>query len=65
MEKGNKTFMTNISRDKYLTTTISTGNHSSHDKAAQVREVMYGVIAALSFLLNLLFCLVMVKDLGS
>lgn len=44
--------------------TTATGNHSSQDKASEVREIVYGIIAALSFLLNALFCMVMIRRPG-
>ena len=59
MTTNNKTFLqlVNASQEDQAP---SSGNHSQ-DKAAETREVIYGVIAVLSFLLNLLFCMILVK----
>jgi len=46
--------MGNVSSNGPLTTTEG-------DQSSRAREVVYGVIAALSFLLNSLFCVVMIR----
>ena len=48
----------NISNEVYVTVT---GNQSSRDQATEVQEVIYGVTSALSFLLNVLFCVVIIR----
>ena len=42
---------------------ISTPNPLDHEGGSQARarEIMFGVIAALSFLLNFLFCVIMTR----
>ena len=48
----------NISNDVHVTVTV---NQSSRHQATEVQEVIYGVTSALSFLLNVLFCVVMIR----
>ena len=48
----------NISSKELSTPAIAIGDQSSQAKA---REVMFGVIAALSFLFNFLFCVIMIR----
>lgn len=49
----NNTQIRNISSDELSTSTA--------DVYARAKEVIYGVIAALSFLLNFLFCVMMMR----
>lgn len=60
MTTNNKTFIPQMEKASQEDQAPTFGNRS-HDKAAETREVIYGVIAVLSFLLNFLFCMILVK----